>query len=135
MIDNDINDSYYERMKCSTRLYGIRGAVCSENTKEDIAKKVSDLYKKVLTENNISEDKIVSIQFSVTPDLTALNPATALRQAGYAQNIALFCSAEPLMDNGMPFVIRLLLTAYLDQAPVPVYMHGAENLRSDLLNR
>jgi len=115
------------------RLFGIRGAVFAENTREDIGKKVKDLYVQILTQNDLLEEQIVSIQFSITPDLTAVNPASALRQAGCALSCALFCCAEPAVDNGIPFVIRVLVTAYLDKNPVSVYIHGAQNLRTDLL--
>jgi chorismate mutase len=115
------------------RLFGIRGAVFAENTREDIGKKVKDLYVQILAQNDLLEEQIVSIQFSITPDLTAVNPASALRQAGCALSCALFCCAEPAVDNGIPFVIRVLVTAYLDKNPVSVYIHGAQNLRTDLL--
>lgn len=134
MIDTVIDDTYYKKMIIDKkRLYGIRGAVFAENTREDICYKVSDLYKKIIFENDLREEDIVSIQFSVTPDLSAINPASALRQSGLAQSAALFCSVEPAVDNGIPFVIRTLITAYLEHAPVSVYIHGAENLRTDLL--
>lgn len=114
------------------RLYGIRGAVCAENTQEDIVTKVGDLYSHIITQNDLFEENIVSIQFTVTPDLTVINPASALRQAGYAKKVALFCSAEPLVNNGLPKVIRVLITAYLEKKPVSVYLHGAQKLRPDL---
>lgn len=116
-----------------TRLYGIRGAVCAEDTREDIVKKVKDLYETILAENALAEENIVSAQFSVTPDLTAINPASALRISGLAQSCPLFCCAEPVVDNAVPFVIRVLITAYLNSKPVSVYLHGAQNLRKDLL--
>lgn len=133
-IDTSIDDSYYKKMLVhQKRMYGIRGAVCAENTREDIVAKIRDLYTKIIADNNLLEEDIVSIQFSVTPDLNAVNPASALRQSGFAKSAALFCCAEPVVDNGIPFVIRILITAYLEQTPVSVYIHGAENLRSDLL--
>ncbi len=115
------------------RLYGIRGGVVAENNREDITKKVTDLYVQILQQNSLLEEDIVSIQFSVTPDLTAINPASALRSSGLAQYQALFCCAEPVVNNGKPCVIRILVTAYLNKNPVSVYIHGAETLRSDLL--
>ncbi len=117
------------------RLYGIRGAVCAVNTRDDIVAKVCDLYTQILSKNTMCEEQIVSIQFSVTNDLTAVNPASALRQSGNAQDCALFCCAEPLVDNGIPSVIRILITAYLDHKPESVYIHGAQNLRADLLRQ
>ena len=37
------------------RLYGIRGAICSEDTTEDMIKNTSLLYSTMLKENNIEE--------------------------------------------------------------------------------
>ena len=116
-----------------TRLYGIRGAVCAENTVEDIVKKVKDLYETIVSENALLEENIVSVQFSVTPDLTAITPASALRKSGLAHECALFCCAEPVVENSISFVIRVLITAYSYKKPVSVYIHGAQNLRKDLL--
>ena len=49
------------------RLNGLRGAVCSENTKEEITKNVCTLFNQLVTLNSLSADDIVSVQalFSV----------------------------------------------------------------------
>lgn len=90
------------------------------------------MYRELLEQNAILEDDIVSVMFTVTTDLTALNPATALRKAGFAKSVALFTAAEPCIANSLPRVIRVLVTYYGSKKPVPVYLNGAEALRPDL---
>lgn len=118
-------------MSDKSRLYSVRGAICCENTKKSISEHVPLLFREILTRNSINEDEIVSCVFSVTKDLTVLNPATALRMAGLAQNISLFACMEPYIEGYLPFVIRLLITYYGNKKPVPVYLNGAEILRPD----
>lgn len=117
------------------RLYAVRGAVCCENTVESVSAFVPQMYREILDRNGIAEDAIVSVIFSVTDDLTALNPATALRKAGLAQAVPLFAAAEPVIDNYLPRVIRVLVTFYGNKKPVACYLNGAEVLRPDLGDR
>lgn len=114
------------------KLRAVRGAVCCENTAESIQKEVCFLFSEVMRLNKLCEKNIISIQFTVTEDVTALNPATALRKNGFANNTALFCSAEPCIQNALPKTIRLLIHYYSRRQPKPVYMHGAEVLRQDI---
>lgn len=118
--------------KINNRLYGIRGAICTQDSVEDIVKNTSLLYSTILEKNNISESDIVSIQFTSTPDLTKLNPAAALRRAGFASDVPLFCSLEPVFENSLKNVIRCLILAYSQEKGKSVYLNGAEVLRPDL---
>jgi len=93
---------------------------------------VPALYRELLNKNNIAETDIVSVLFTMTADLTAMNPATALRRAGLAESLALFASAEPFVEGYLPQVVRVLVTYYGSSLPLPVYMNGAEALRPDL---
>ena len=90
------------------------------------------LYSTILEKNDISETDIVSIQFTTTPDLTKLNPAAALRKSGYASDVPLFCSLEPVFENSLKNVIRCLILAYSQEKGKSVYLNGAEVLRPDL---
>lgn len=118
--------------KIDNRLYGIRGAICTPDTSEDILKNTAFLYSSMLEKNNISESDIVSIQFTTTPDLTKLNPAAALRRSGYASDVPLFCSLEPVFENSLKNVIRCLILAYSEEKGKSVYLNGAQVLRPDL---
>lgn len=115
------------------KLFALRGATGCNNTEQDIQDKVYELYEALLERNNLKEDQIVSIQFTVTPDLTALNPAAALRRSGKAQNLALFAAAEPVVEGMLPRIIRVLIHCYLpiDHRVQHVYINGAEVLRPD----
>ncbi len=114
------------------RIYGIRGATTSENSVDAIQNSVVELYRTLLLKNNLSESDIVSIQFTLTKDLTKLNPATALRNDGYGSSCALFCASEPEIEGGLKNCIRILITAYLEKSPASVYLGDAVALRPDL---
>lgn len=114
------------------RLYAIRGAVCTSNTVDSIDEAVFQLYSTIKKENTFSDDDMVSIQFTLTNDLTEENPAAALRKKCGVSSVPLFCSVEPPIKNSLQFVIRILITVYMDKKPVPVYLNGAEKLRPDL---
>ena len=102
------------------RLFGIRGAVCAENTKESISLQTAEMCRKLFSENSLSAADIVSVQFTLTRDLDVFNPCAALRANDVGidtSRIPLFCSQEAYMDE--------------NAVPSPVYMGGAEVLRPD----
>lgn len=119
-------------MTSTNRLFAVRGAVCCENTHDSVSTQVTRLYNELMINNSIFEESIVSILFSVTSDLTILNPATALRNAGLALTVPLFASAEPYIEGYLPYVIRIMITYYGEKKPIPMYLNGAEVLRPDL---
>ncbi|HZK20430.1 MAG TPA: chorismate mutase [Treponemataceae bacterium] len=115
------------------RIYAIRGAIDAQNTKDSILLAVKKLTTELYTKNNIIESDIISIQFTMTKDLTELNPAAALRQAGYGKSTALFCSVEPEITNSLTSIIRVLVTTYLDKKPIHCYLGSTRELRPDFL--
>lgn len=116
------------------KLYAGRAAVCAQNTPNDIKTAVVTTYTRFLELNGLHEKDIVSLQFSITSDITAANPATLLRAAGFASEIMLFCSAEPNIDGSPHGIIRFLFYYYGKKKAIPVYLNGAEKLRPDLFN-
>jgi chorismate mutase len=120
-------------MNEEVKLFALRGATGCSNTEQNIQERVTELYDTLLLRNKLEEDQIVSIQFTITPDITVLNPAAALRRAGRAQNLALFAAAEPVIEGMLPRMIRMLIHCYLPKhhRPEHVYIHGAEKLRPD----
>ncbi|MCL1991654.1 MAG: chorismate mutase [Spirochaetes bacterium] len=124
------------------RLYALRGATQCLNLPQDIGDKVTLLYDDLLAENALIEEDIVSLIFSVTGDLTALNPATALRQNSRALNLALFAVKEAECDTAggaapLPRTVRVLVHCYLEEGSVPkhVYRGGTEGLRQAALGQ
>jgi chorismate mutase len=115
------------------RLFALRGAVQCRNNAEDITREVTILYEELLRKNGLAEEDIVSVFFSLTPDLDTLNPAAALRRSGHAGETALFVLQEAVIKGGLERIIRVLIHCYLDRQSVPrhVYRNGAEVLRPD----
>ncbi|MCL1888619.1 MAG: chorismate mutase [Kiritimatiellaeota bacterium] len=111
----------------------IRGAVCSANIKEEITQRTVELYDRLLTANNLAETDILSIFFSITSDIDALNPAAALRQSGRAVEIAMMVFQEAAVQDSLPGTIRVLIHAFIPaENPVQhIYFRGAEKLRPD----
>ena len=120
-------------MSLIKKLRALRGAVCCEDNEAGISSAVVNLYSRILMENSLSEKDIVSIQFTVTSDIKALNPASTLRKNGFAKNTALFCALEPCMEGSLPKTIRILIYYYSRKKPSHIYMGGAEVLRPDLI--
>jgi chorismate mutase len=115
------------------RLYALRGAAQCLNEAGDIGVQVTALYDELLGANKLAEGDIVSLVFSVTPDLDAKNPCAALRQAGRAPGLALFAVQEAAALGSLPRTVRALIHCYLDEGAVPrhIYRNGAEVLRPD----
>ena len=122
------------------RLAAFRGAVCVENTPESITENVCLMCRQLFEENKLKADDIVSLQFTITKDITKLNPATALRRGDCGLDVSavpLFCSQEAEIEGMMPLVVRALLTAYVDAGLERhnVYLNGAEKLRPDFAKK
>ncbi|MFA6856367.1 MAG: chorismate mutase [Treponema sp.] len=127
-------------MNTNIRLYGLRGAVCADNSTESIMDAVCVMCSRLFTLNAVLPENIVSIQFTITSDLTALNPAAALRKGKCSLDVsrcALFCSQEPVTEHMLPKTIRVLVTVYLTVGRElhHVYIRGAEKLRLDFAEK
>ncbi|GHV90601.1 chorismate mutase [Spirochaetia bacterium] len=122
-----------EKQSGLKRLYALRGAAQCLNEAEDISLQVSALYDELLRSNSLCEAEIVSVIFSITPDLDAKNPCAALRQAGRAPDLALFAIQEAAARGGLERTVRALIHCYLDEGSTPrhIYRNGAEVLRPD----
>ena len=119
------------------KLFALRGAAQCENTLNDIKEQVSIMYDELLSSNSLEEADIVSVIFSVTKDLTAVNPCSALRKTGRAEKLALFTCTEPDTEGGIERTIRVLIHCYLEEGSMPrhIYRNGAEVLRPDRVKK
>jgi chorismate mutase len=115
------------------RLYALRGAAQCLNQADDIRRQTAALYDELLHGNGLEESDIVSLIFSVTADLDAVNPAAALRQSGRGADLALFCVREPEAAGSLERCVRALVHCYMEEGTVPrhVYRNGAGILRPD----
>lgn len=113
----------------------IRGATQVErNDRDSILSGSAELVLAVLERNEIATDDLISVIFTVTPDLTADFPAYAARKMGLT-DVPLLCSTEIPVPGAMPRVVRLMAHVETELARADVrhvYLHGAQALRSDL---
>jgi chorismate mutase len=118
-------------------VMAVRGAIqIKSNESRPIEEAVVKLVESIVAENKIVQEDVISIMFSQTKDLTAINPATALRRTGFSQ-VPLFCTQEPDYAGSMPRVIRVMVSVNVEKKtdPVPVYLDGAEMLRKDIFGK
>ncbi len=119
-------------------IRAIRGATtASENTKEAIWSATVEMMEAIIAENKLSPDDMASITFTVTPDLTAVFPAAAVRRMGIT-NVPLLDMAAPDIDGALKMCIRVMVHINTDLSNgelVHVYQGGARVLRPDLAKK
>lgn len=114
----------------------VRGATTVENnTAENIGSATLELLKNILESNNIEEDDIVSVIFTLSPDLNADFPAKAARIHLGWDKTPMVCAMEVPVPGSLEKCIRVMITFYttLSKNEVKhVYLGQAQALRPDL---
>ena len=88
---------------------GVRGATTvEEDNRETILDATRELLTQMIEANDIQTNDVASAIFTTTPDLTSEYPAVAARQLGW-HDVALLCTHEMSVDNGLKRCIRILL--------------------------
>jgi chorismate mutase len=117
-------------------LRALRGAItCDEDTRIEIDTKVARLVKEIFARNDLTNDDVVSIIFTVTPDLTSQFPATAARSALDLADVPLLGAQEQAVAHGTPRCVRVLVHCYTERSRSElqhVFLDGAATLREDL---
>jgi chorismate mutase len=93
-----------------------------------------DLVATLLEWNDLTPDTLVSLFFTMTPDLHSAFPATAIRAAGL-DAVPMMCATEIAVPGALPRVIRLMahVETARDRAQIRhPYLAGAARLRPDL---
>lgn len=112
----------------------IRGAICAENTVEDISAKTVMLIDEILVKNCLQVSDVEAILFSATADLDACYPAKAVREHFVMPNVAFMCFAEMKVQNALDHCVRMCVFApKLSQSDcIHCYVGRAQCLRKDL---
>jgi chorismate mutase len=117
------------------RIWALRGAITiPQDTREDVLQATRELLEMLFKRNDITADNIVSIIFTVTPDISSEFPAVAARQLGLTDT-PLMCTQEIPKAGALPLCIRILIHFYtrLSKSELePVYLREAVALRPDL---
>jgi chorismate mutase len=113
----------------------IRGAIqVDADEREAILEGTAELVAEVMSRNELTPDDVISVMFTVTPDLTAEFPALAARKTGF-HAVPLMCATEIPVEGAMPRVVRLMAHVDTDRQRSEiqhVYLRGAAALRLDI---
>jgi len=113
----------------------VRGAIqVDRDDPAEVGAGTRELITEVVRRNGIRAEDLISIVFTVTPDLTSCFPASAARDLGFA-DVPLLCATEVAVPGALPRVVRLLAHVESDRprsAVRHVYLRGATRLRPDL---
>lgn len=117
-------------------VIAIRGAITVEaNDREAILQATQRMITEIMVKNQLIEDDLISLIFTVTPDLDQVFPAVGARMCGIT-NTPLMCSNEIPVPNSLEKCIRVLIHCYsnLTKAEVRhIYLERAVSLRKDLV--
>src|ERR1700759_546339 len=113
----------------------VRGAIQVDSADRDaILEATAELAAEVMSRNDLTPDDVISVLFTVTPDLTAEFPALAARKIGFHE-VPLMCATEIPVPGAMRRVARLMAHVETDRARSEiqhVYLRGAAGLRLDI---
>jgi chorismate mutase len=113
----------------------LRGATQVDvDDRESIIGATAELVREVLARNTLTDDHLISVLFTTTPDLVAEFPAYAARAIGLT-DVPFLCAGEIAVPGAMPRVIRLMAFVEAEFARADahhVYLRGAAALRTDL---
>jgi chorismate mutase len=116
-------------------MRAIRGATClQQDDASEMADAVTELLSEILQRNSLTTDNLISVLFTVTPDLHSAFPAAAARGLGLA-DVPLICAQEIDVVGAMQKVVRVMLHVETEKTRTEikhVYLRGAEALRQDI---
>lgn len=114
---------------------GVRGAInVLQNSETEIISATKELLAGMLEANNLAQEQIISIFFTLTPDLNAAFPAAAARELGWS-DVPLLGAVEVDVPGALPFCIRVLMhvNTNVDRHEIKhLYLREARRLRADL---
>lgn len=120
----------------SVNILAIRGANCAKaNDAEEIRSACIELAEKLLSENQLNTEDIITVFITMTADLTKLNASAAIRQGMGWDDVPFFTSQEPEIEGMLPRCIRVLLQINSNKNRNEihhVYLNEAAKLRPDL---
>lgn len=119
----------------SWRVRAIRGAITvPENSAAAMTEAVTELLDVLEAHNPLDPVEIISLTFSVTPDLDAIFPASVARHRPGWDNVPLLDVQQMVVAGSLEHCIRLLLHFNCSDPALTIhhpYLRGAQALRPD----
>ena len=123
-----------EKTNPDLKLTALRGATTTNGDRDFFIKDaVIELIQELITQNDLNQENIISITFSVTKDLTSCFPASIARKYFNFDKVALLDCQQMFVPNDINFCIRILALVYLesDKESVHPYLNESAKLRPD----
>ena len=112
-------------------MKALRGAItASSNSEEAIVDATRTLLTCLVERNCLRVDQIVSVFFTLTPDLNACFPARAAREMGW--DVPMLDMQEIDVPGALGLCIRVLVHVESDGPVRHAYLRDAVSLRPDL---
>ena len=115
-------------------LGAIRGATTVDVDEATVVREATaELLRRIVALNALKSTDIISVLFTVTPDLRSAFPAHAARELGWT-DVALLCTMEIPVPGAIARCIRVLLhveTSTPRERLRHVYLRGARALRPE----
>jgi chorismate mutase len=109
----------------------LRGAITADtNSEEAIVEATHALLTCLVDRNNLRVEEIVSVFFTLTPDLNACFPARAAREMGW--DVPMLDMQEIDVPGALKMCIRVLVHVESNGPVRHAYLRGAIDLRPDL---
>jgi monofunctional chorismate mutase len=113
----------------------IRGAISVEHDDPELVLEATrELLREIVERNAIEPEQVISVLFTMTPDLRSTFPAFAARELGWT-DVALLCMSEIPVPGSLPKCVRVLLHVEVPARSARmrhVYLREAVVLRPDL---
>ena len=113
----------------------IRGATqAAANTADAIGVATQELLLEMLSANQLAAADVISVIFTVRPDLNAAFPAGSARELGFS-DVPLICSVEIDVPGALERTIRVMahVETSLSKAEIShIYLGAAKSLRRDI---
>tara|TARA_B100000674_G_scaffold122308_1_gene93516 strand:- start:607 stop:987 length:381 start_codon:yes stop_codon:yes gene_type:complete len=123
-----------EKTNFNYNLTAIRGATTAKGDSDVFIKDaVVELIQELIALNNLKQEHIISITFTVTKDLTSCFPASIARKFFNFDSIAFLDCQQMFVPHDINFCIRLMALVNLrsDRQPVHPYLNESSKLRPD----
>lgn len=121
--------------QANVRVLGLRGATTFDiDEAAHVGERTVDLLQTMLQRNGLTQDDVISVLFTATPDLHSVFPATAARSIGFG-DAPLMCAQELAIDGAKAQCIRILMHIHSTKRRDElhhIYLEGARDLRDDL---
>lgn len=114
-------------------MIAVRGATTvQEDTLEEVRKATIELMSELISQNNLTADKMISVLFTATMDIRSAYPGRFLREDLGFHQVPILHFQEMEVEGSLRLCIRVMIY-YADSGVLcPVYLHGAKALRPDI---